>query len=110
MHVVTDDDPVERELTRQETIEEPVVLDDMGSIPLETVSIRIDSEPENLTVLWNGEIMFERPLVVPKGENGVEVRFKSPGYQEETLTVVPDQEKTVSVKLKKLRGRKKRPR
>ena len=86
-------------------VEEAVVED--VSIPLETISIKIDSKPSEPTVFWNGEIRFERPLVVPKGENEAEVRLKSPGFQETTITVVPDKDQTISVTLKKLRRRRK---
>ncbi len=103
-YVVGDADPIKP--IHSETPKE-TVIDDV-SIPLEMVSISIDSEPEEPTVLWNGEIKFKRPLVVPRGENAVEVRFKSPGYREETMTIVPDKDKTITVRLEKLRRPKRR--
>jgi hypothetical protein len=107
--VVTEEDPIAREIARRTRAPSPAEDEVVEERALgETVSIWIDSKPAGLTVYWNGEMKFERPLIVPKGDSSGELKLKSPGYKEKTVTIVPDKEQTVTVRLKRLGKRKDR--
>lgn len=65
------------------------------------VTIWIDADPAEATVLWSGAEMADRPLIVGGSRKAVEVVFRAPGYEEELRMVTPDKEQTVRVRLKK---------
>ena len=55
------------------------------------------------TVFWQGKELTSRPLRVQRSSEPVEVRFVAPGYRDQLLEVVPDREKTITVRLKRMR-------
>ncbi|MDD5307261.1 MAG: serine/threonine-protein kinase [Deltaproteobacteria bacterium] len=65
-----------------------------------TVTIWLDMRPNDATVLWNGRPMSERPLIVPSGTEPSALVASAPGYFDERVTVIPDKEQTLTVRLK----------
>ncbi len=101
------EDPIDEKIRHQETHPDNAVSSEEMSTPIETVTIWLDASPKDLAVSLDGKSVFERPLIVPKGTAKMEMRFTAPGYHQKIITMVPDQEQTVTVKLKR---EKKRPR
>jgi len=66
------------------------------------VIIWLDVVPKDAAASWGGKAMPARPLVVPGGDSPVELTLDAPGYQPQTIRVIPDAEQTVKVRLSKL--------
>jgi len=66
-----------------------------------TVPIWVDVEPSDAQVLWNGELMTDRPFRVPGGSLPVKVEVVKEGYVRRLLVVTPDGEKTIHAVLEK---------
>ena len=65
------------------------------------VTIWLDVRPNSAAVTWDGKAISFRPLVVPKADAPVKVRFDAPGYEPKTIKVIPDEEKTIRVRLRR---------
>jgi hypothetical protein len=74
----------------------------------ERVTIRLEISPPNATVLWNGEPLTSRPLVVDRSEKPSVLRVSAPGHLTQKRRVVPTDEQTIKIRLKPHKGRKKR--
>ncbi len=68
------------------------------SLP-DDVTIWVDVNPSDARILWNGELMTERPLRVPASKKPVKVEVTQKGYKRKILVVTPDGEKTISATL-----------
>jgi eukaryotic-like serine/threonine-protein kinase len=65
-----------------------------------TVTIWLDMRPSDASILWNGKPMNERPLIVRSGSAPSSLVASAPGFLDESLTVIPDKEQTLTVRLK----------
>ena len=72
----------------------------------EEVTIWLNIRPNSAAVTWDGKAISFRPIVVEKGTDPVKVGFDAPGYEPKTIKVVPDEEKTIRVRLKRARRKK----
>jgi serine/threonine-protein kinase len=68
----------------------------------ETTTIWIDVAPFAATITWDGRVIKDRPLVVPRVERDVEMLVSHPGYVPERLMIRPDQERSVRVNLHRI--------
>jgi len=68
----------------------------------ETVTIWLEVSPLAATITWDGLVVRESPLVVPKGTNETELLVSHPGYLPEKLMIRPDRERSVRVSLHRL--------
>ncbi len=110
---------VERINTQAETPSEKAMQPDKNEkqptgpdgVPIaDVITIWLDADPLNLVVNWNGTTLYERPLIVQGDVKPSQVVFSAPGYKEESRTIVPDREQTVTVRLKKIEVKKKKKR
>ncbi|MDJ0764382.1 MAG: serine/threonine-protein kinase [Myxococcota bacterium] len=67
------------------------------------VTIWLETSPPDVTVILDGRVLLERPLVVPGGVDPVTLAFSAPGYRDQAHTFVPDQEKTLTIRMKKIK-------
>jgi serine/threonine-protein kinase len=74
--------------------------------PAAKVIIWLEIQPVDATVLWNDEVVAERPLVVEMSNSPAELRVSSPGYVSKKRRVTPDREQTIRLRLKP-KGKKK---
>lgn len=95
------EDPIDRKIQLQSQEPDHTPPSMAAPVPIETVTIWIDTSPKNVEIAIDGKPAFERPLIVPKGSDKVEMRFTAPGYREQILKVVPDREQTLTAKLKR---------
>ncbi len=73
---------------------------------LERITLWLDILPKNARVEIDGTLMTLRPIVVPSSDEPLEMTFFAPGYRTKRMSVTPDREKTVKVRLKPLRKKK----
>jgi len=74
---------------------------------LERIILWLDILPRNARVEIDGTLMTLRPVVVPASDKSFEMTFSAPGYRTTIMSVTPDREKTVKVRLKPLKKKKK---
>jgi serine/threonine-protein kinase len=105
VHVVAGDQPIDGIIAGKidEHMAKNVVENDVQ--PIATVTVWLDTEPAALTVHLADKLVYERPLIIPEGKEAVEIRFSKEGYVTERRYIVPDQEQTIVVRLKKRRRR-----
>lgn len=75
----------------------PVVPADLP--PPQEVQILFDVTPRGAVLLVRGREVPGHSLLVPFGDKPIEVRFEAKGHAPEVVTVVPDQNRTVPVRL-----------
>jgi serine/threonine-protein kinase len=68
----------------------------------ETTTIWIDVAPLAATITWDGRVINDRPLVVPRGGRDIEMLVSHPGYVPERLMIRPDKERSVRVNLHRI--------
>ncbi len=73
-----------------------------AAAPIPTVTVQIDGKPDKISIYVEGKEVFERPLIIPQSRDALEVRFAAEGYDDEVRKIVPDQEQTVVVRLRKI--------
>lgn len=83
------------------------ISDAASPVTLARITLWLDILPKNTRVEIDGTLMTLRPIVVPSGDESFEMTFSAPGYRTRTMSVTPDREKTVKVRLKPLRKKKK---
>lgn len=66
------------------------------------VSIWLDAFPADLKVEWNGVLIENRPLIVPRSLVAAKVRFFAPGFEDERRELLPSEDQTVRVELRSL--------
>jgi serine/threonine-protein kinase len=82
------------------------LLDPIDRESTEQVTIWLEVSPSTATVLWNGEPQRARPLVVDRDDRPGVLEVAAPGYVSQKREITPDEERTVSVKLKRRRASK----
>lgn len=65
------------------------------------VTIWVDIEPADASVMWNGKVVTERPIQVSYGTKPVKVEVIKKGYRRRILVVIPDGEKSIKATLRK---------
>ncbi len=78
----------------------------VSSVKLARITLWLDILPRNARVEIDGTLMTLRPVVVPGSDESFEMTFSAPGYRTKILSVTPDREKTVKVRLKRLKKKK----
>ena len=73
----------------------------------ERITLWLDILPKNARVKIDGTLTTLRPIVVLGNDEPFEMTFSAPGYRTKIMSVTPDREKTIKVRLKPL-GKKKK--
>ena len=84
--------------------------DEVETAPLDdgdTVTIWLEITPPNAVVLWNGEPLDSRPLVVDRSDKPCVLKVSAPGHVTQKRRITPSAEQTLKFRLKR-KGSKKR--
>ena len=102
VHEISEEDPIDARITNRVLGDAVRPLERAPDAPVQhTVTVWIDGKPDMLSVYVEDREMFERPLILPAGDQPLTVRFSAKGYEDDIRKVVPDQEQTILVRLKK---------
>ena len=104
VHEISEVDPIDARISNR-VIKDSDRRSDREPTPTaqQTVTVWIDAKPDKLSVFVDNRETFERPLILPAGDRPLTVRFSAKGYEDDVRKVVPDQEQTILVRLKKLK-------
>ena len=72
----------------------------VSATEIEKISLWLDLFPRNARVEIDGTLTTLRPVVVPISEESFEMTVSAPGYRTRIMSVTPDREKTVKIRLK----------
>lgn len=87
----------------------PHLNDPSRNKPVDQVTIWIDATPRNVKITWGGTELSERPLVVSRGEESIDMVISAPGYKTARIKVVPSQAQNVRIELEAVKGTRKPP-
>jgi hypothetical protein len=78
----------------------------------QSAELTISSTPAGASVLLDGETVGQTPLTMTVERDGIEreLRVELPGYRSERRAIVLDRSRAVDVSLRRVAGRKERPR
>ena len=105
MHEVSELDPIDARISAQGRTERKPEGSGAAAPETRAVTVWVDSKPAAVSVFVDDREVFERPLILPVSDRPVQMRFAADGYVEEVRKLVPDQEQTVVVRLKKQKKR-----
>ncbi len=78
------------------------VVADAAVAPVEkTVTITLEVTPPEATLTWEGEPLTERVRTVAMGKTKLHVKAELEGYRPKEVSVVPDKDRTIEIKLSK---------